>query len=424
MSKSWTAIIGVMVCFSLMALYRLTGIFVNAGHWVNAIYDHAFVLPGPLKVSPPLQYGYYTIAAFVSAFVCTGLMRWTAKVGFLFTAVFLTLLLSPVLAFKGFQFEPFSGVAAILLAGIAGMFYSASDDGQKGHELLHWLGGRMSQAKLNKLLAAPSEADLNSKREMTVVVCRMLNYTELCLNNQPVEIEEAVTQFLKEASEHLIAQGGYLDACNVEGVRAIFGLGEPLGDHAQEACRAALGLQKKLEALRDRSPVKAVFGMAIATGPLSIGIFGPPKYAQLGVVGEALDFSRRLCSINAVYGSKVLLSARAYHLTKDNIEARPMEMFSAPRLHQISEVYELLGEKGQLSEAETKARDDFWHGVVSLRKGAYKEAVGHLKRAQVEGREDAPLKYFLDRAEAGAREDRLESEGKPATKHIRALTAG
>ena len=73
---------------------------------------------------------------------------------------------------------------------------------------------------------------------------------------------------------------------------------------------------------------------------------------------------------------------------------RPMEMVYAPRMHQVSEVYELLAEKGTLNDEETKARDAFWQGVVSLRKGAYKEAVQHLETARLDGREDPPAEIF------------------------------
>jgi hypothetical protein len=71
---------------------------------------------------------------------------------------------------------------------------------------------------------------------------------------------------------------------------------------------------------------------------------------QLG--DAALDFSRRLCSINLVYGSDVLVSARTFALAKEQFEARPMEMVYAPRMHQISEVYELLAPKGTLNDEE------------------------------------------------------------------------
>jgi hypothetical protein len=70
-----------------------------------------------------------------------------------------------------------------------------------------------------------------------------------------------------------------------------------------------------------------------------------------------------------------------------------------------------------------KARDAFWQGVVNLRKGDYKEATVQLRKARIEGREDAPLKYFLERAEAGLRDDASAAESKPGTRHMRMLTA-
>jgi hypothetical protein len=100
-----------------------------------------------------------------------------------------------------------------------------------------------------------------------------------------------------------------------------------------------------------------------------------------------------------------------------------MEMVYAPRMHQISEVYELLALKGTLNDEEVKARDAFWQGVVSLRKGDYKESTTQLKKARIEGREDAPLTYFLERAEAGMREDGGIAEVKPTARHMRMLTA-
>jgi class 3 adenylate cyclase len=415
--------IGVMVGATLLALYRVTSIFIKASQWVADIYSQSFQLPATPVLVTPLQYAYYTVMAFVSAFVCAGSPRLGTKIRFLGGALFLTLLLSPILAFNGWLFEPLSGMVAIVLAGLGGMLYGASDDGRKGHEVGQWMSGRVSSQQMNRLMATPETVDLNAKRELTILVCRVLNSQELCQQVDPTEVAHTITDFMSEASDHLVKKGGYLDVCNVEGIRAVFGMAEPLSEHALAACRAALSLERHLEAWKDRTQTKAIFGIAIATGPAIVAVFGASDHRQLSVLGEPADFSRRLCSINYVYGSKVLLSARTYHLAKESVEARPMEMVSAPRLHQISEVYELMDEKGKLNEEQTKARDAFWHGVVSLRKGAYKEAVGHLKRAQMEGRDDAPLKYFLERAEAGMKEDRVEPEGKIAAKHVRVLTA-
>jgi hypothetical protein len=197
--------------------------------------------------------------------------------------------------------------------------------------------------------------------------------------------------------------------------------------HAADASRVALELRKELttleQELQKRWSKKPVFGIALASGSMTVGLFGADTFQGYSAVGEALDFSRRLCSINLVYGSQILMSARTYALTKEHIEARPMEMVFAPRMHQISEVYELLATKGALNDEEVKARDAFWQGVVNLRKGDYKEATLQLKKARIDGREDAPLKYFLERAEAGMKDDAGASEAKPGSRHMRMLTA-
>ena len=175
--------------------------------------------------------------------------------------------------------------------------------------------------------------------------------------------------------------------------------------------------------MQNRWHRKPAFGVALATGPMSIGLFGFGEFQFFSAVGEPADFSRRLCSINLVYGSHLLVNSRTFHLTNELMELRPMEMVYAPRMHQVSEVYELLAEKGTLNDEEMKARDAFWQGVVSLRKGAYKEAVQHLETAKVDGREDPPLKYFLERAEAGLRDDNPGSDTRGSARHVRVLTA-
>jgi hypothetical protein len=85
----------------------------------------------------------------------------------------------------------------------------------------------------------------------------------------------------------------------------------------------------------------------------------------------------------------------------------------------MSEVYELLAEKGTLPEPDIRARDSFWQGVVQYRKGDLKQAQESFNSAVIEGREDAPLKYFMDRVDQALKEK--SSPGKETSKHSRKL---
>ncbi|MCE9519341.1 MAG: hypothetical protein K8R87_07300, partial [Verrucomicrobia bacterium] len=349
------------------------------------------------------------------------------RVAYLAGAVFLTLILSPALRLCGMLFEPFSGAAAIILSGLCGMIIGGTETGQRRHILQRYFVGRVSTDNFTKLITTKGALDISGKRELTALNCRILNYPELSAQMEPHDLEHLSSLFLQATAEFLVARGAYLDSCNAEGVRVFFGMPVEDEEHAIHGCRVALELRQRLvnleQEMQNRWHRKPSFGVALASGSMSIGLFGFREFQFFSAVGEPTDFSRRLCSINLVYGSHLLVNARTFHLTNEIMEMRPMEMVYAPRMHQVSEVYELLAEKGALNDEEMKARDAFWQGVVSLRKGAYKEAVQHLETAKVDGREDPPLKYFLERAEAGLRDNDTSSDTRGAARHVRVLTA-
>lgn len=421
--------IGTLVGAMILLLYRETKTFFLGAVKVEALFFQVFATPAPGRAGLilPAQYLFSTAMAFVSAWVCMELPRFFGRIAFLAGAVFLTLLLSPALWLCGVLFEPFSGAGAILLSGVCGMILGSTETGRRRHTLQHYFVGRLSAEKFARLVGTKGPLDISGKRELTVLTCRILNYPDLSAQMDPHDLEQLSSKFLQATAEFLVARGAYLDACNAEGVRVFFGMPDEEPDHAVTGCQVALELRQRLvnleQEMQGRWHRHPAFGVALATGPMSIGLIGFREFQFFSAVGEALDFSRRLCSINLVYGSHVLVNSRTFHLAVEKMEMRPMEMVYAPRLHQVSEVYELMAEKGGLNDEEVKARDAFWQGVVSLRKGAYSDAVRQLQTAKLDGREDQPLKYFLERAEAGLRDDGSPSEPKTATRHVRVLTA-
>jgi len=285
--------------------------------------------------------------------------------------------------------------------------------------------GRLSTRLFEELADQNNPAKMTERREITVLTCRLLNHGELSTGIEAPQFEELATHFQRSISEFLIARGAYLDDCNARQVRVFFGF--PLSDehHALHAVQVAAVLRTHLAALareiEQRFGKKAQIGVAFSTGPAVCGLFGVSHFESFSAVGDVIDFSTQLCVLNAEYGSKVLLSARTYALVKDNAEVRPMEMVSSVGSTQMSEVYELLAEKGTLSEPDIRARDAFWQGVVQYRKGELKQALESFNSAVIEGREDAPLKYFMERVELALKEKSAPAKETP--KHSRKLAA-
>jgi len=163
------------------------------------------------------------------------------------------------------------------------------------------------------------------------------------------------------------------------------------------------------------------FGAALTTGPVACGLYGHREFQNFSAVGEAVDLSDRLCALNSVYGSQVLLASRTHSLIRDYVEVRPLEAVVTPRNRQSTEVYELLGLRGDLDEADERAREAFARAISHLRKGEKTEARALLAEAVIPGRDDPVPRYFLERAQ-DTRKEAQEPADNPA-KLARLLSA-
>jgi len=418
-------LIGVLVCIPLLALYH-SGYFQSTVDWFAKLYARGFILPqGGLKSLVWLQYGYYTLLAFAGGWVCIEMVSPLRRFAFLLGGTFLTFTFGCVMAMSGILFEPVSGSLALWLAGIAGIAVGGTVNGYRRHVMREYFVGRLSTRLFEELADENNPAKMTERREITVLTCRLLNYAELSTGIEAPQFEQMATHFQRSVTEFLIARGAYLDDCDARQVRVFFGF--PLTDehHARHAVHVAAVLRTHLDVvtreIEQKFGKKVQIGVAISTGPAVCGLFGVSHFESFSAIGDVIDFSAQLCVLNAEYGSKVLISARTYALVKDNAEVRPMEMVCAAGSTQMSEVYELLAEKGALSEQEARARDAFWQGVVQYRKGDFKQARTSFKSASIEDREDAPLKYFTELVEAALKEKTVPEKETP--KHSRKLAA-
>ncbi len=397
-------LIGVLVCTPLLALTKL-GLFRQVGEGVQHLYERNLRLPaGEMVTWGWLCYGYYTVMAFACAWICVVLPRPLPRYAFMLALCFLTLTLSPLLALNGVLFEPFAGLIAILAAGLLGLIVSGTERGQRLSRFRDFFVGRLEEDQFAQLLEGSEPVKLNSKRDVTSLTCRILNTDKLSLDLQPDQLELLSSAFMKAVSEFLVGWGGYLDVCNAQGITVQFGFPVKTPQHAVQACRVALALRSFLHELsgelEKRWNCKPAFGVGLSSGSAVCGLIGYHAFQFYSVLGEPPDMSRRLCHMSGVYGSPLLISSATFNAVRNQVEVRPMEMIAAPGQTTVSEVYELLCEKGHLSPPEAASRDAFWEGVVALRKGDAKTAVNKLIKAEIHGHEDGARNYFLARAKA------------------------
>jgi adenylate cyclase len=181
--------------------------------------------------------------------------------------------------------------------------------------------------------------------------------------------------------------------------------GAPLADarHAAEACHAALDLLGHLDALnrefQERWQRTVDFRVGVNSGEMILATYGSRRLGSFSAAGEPVEFARRLCIANRIYGSRILVGAETFQAASEEIEVRPMELLRARDSRSREEIYELLARKDGLDEETRQRRDAFWRGLVLYREQLWDEALAAFHEARPKNGFDMPVHFYIRRIE-------------------------
>ena len=361
-------------------------------------------LPATPAAAREWQYALFILFAFGIAWTTIDIPRQSLKAVVALGALAQIVSTVWVLNLHGIFFSPFACITAICGSFLGAILYSRTEGGSRKRVLRHVLGDRVSQSTFKALLDAPDALNLlGERREVTVLVCEIFNHDELEQTLHAPDYVALTNSFRRNAGDYLVEHGGYLDECDGETVRVIFGA--PLADehHAIAACSAALGLTQHLDDVNRECHTiwKQMFDFRIGinSGEMTLAAYGSRRLGTYSVAGEPAEFARRLCRANLIYGSRMLLGSVAFGLAEPGIEVRPMEIIQRYEDGSREEIYELLAPRNTLSEEALDRRDLFWKGVVYYREQLWDEALALFHSARGLGGNDGPVEFYIRRIE-------------------------
>ena len=322
------------------------------------------------------------------------------------SALLLEVLFLPVVMSAHQRFaSPFAPSFAILLGAAGGIFYSRSEAGKRKRLLSLTFGERISRKAFYTLVDSNEPLDFSGrKREVSILLCEIFNHEELTDSLPTPDYVTMSNLFLQVGSDFLVERGAFLDECDGESLRVVFGA--PVSDekHAEAACEAALGLAERLEELNrlceSRWQKTFDFRIGVNSAPMVLAAYGSRRLGTFSVAGEPVDFVRRLCAANLIYGSRILVSSGTQREAMSAVEVRPLEL-----IRNGEELYELLALKNSLSDEALFLRDLFWKGVILFREKKWDEALEHFRAALPKGEtspgeiKDEPLAFYIQRVE-------------------------
>ncbi len=207
------------------------------------------------------------------------------------------------------------------------------------------------------VLASGREATLGGEvRTLSVVFSDLAGFTTLAESMEPDALVRTLGGYLDAMTTTLTEGGGTVDKFIGDGIMSFWNA--PLDDphHARRACLAALACQRALRELAEDpshawvANTKTRFG--IATGEVVVGNVGTPDRMNYTAMGDAVNLSARLESLNKQYGTVVMAAESAVSLVGDVVLARPIDVVAVQGKAQGVKVYELVALASEATDAQ------------------------------------------------------------------------
>jgi len=362
------------------------------------------------QTAPPLsrrlfQYPFFIVLAFGIAWTTIDISGRLLKGIVAAVALVQVALTTVILHLYGIFFSPWACLTTITLSFLAGFIYSQTSNGRRKRVVQQIFGDRVSSETFKRLV--DSDQPLTFEGEVcegSVVVCEIFNHEELSERLPVTEYVALHNSFLRNASEFLVGRGGYLDECGGESLRVVFGSPLPDPQHARTASAAAVALTKRLDEVNEEcfKVWKQMFDFRIGvnSGDMVVAAYGSERLGNFSVAGEPVEFARRLCAANTIYGSRILVGCSTFNLAEPAIEVRPMELIQRYQEDRSrEEVYELLALRDTMPAEELERRDMFWKGIVFYRQQMWDEALSYFYSARLSHGGDGPVEFYIRRIE-------------------------
>ncbi|HTO33971.1 MAG TPA: adenylate/guanylate cyclase domain-containing protein [Pararhizobium sp.] len=187
------------------------------------------------------------------------------------------------------------------------------------------------------------------RQEVTAWFTDIYDFTTISEQHSPEEVVALLSDYFDIFNETVSAHGGEIIQFLGDSVFAMWNA--PMSDehHAENACRCALAVERKLTVFnadlkaRGLPELRTRFG--IHTGTAVVGSVGAKERLQYTAMGDTVNVASRLEGTNKVYGTTILASSAVVAQCADRILFRPLGQAQVKGRATALLLYEVVGER-------------------------------------------------------------------------------
>jgi len=317
---------------------KMTGVEIHAVA-MHTILNGNFLKPVPSAV---------TIASILVLSLLSGLLALRLK---LLQAIPLTsslLIVYILIAFtlfdRGFVLNMLYPPLAIVLTFAGVNLYNVTMERAEKGKITEMFGRYTSPAVADKILKALAEGELKlggEEQDVTVAFADVRGFTGISEELPPGKLVAALNTYLSVIIKAVHENDGMINKFGGDSVMAVWNAPLTSANHALQATRAAVIVQRDIAALRaeeeDLPPME--FGIAINTGKAVAGYMGSKERTEYSVIGDTVNTAAHLTSL--VPGSKIWIGAETFELVKDFVRAKPLLPLAIKGKREQIQAYEI-----------------------------------------------------------------------------------
>lgn len=201
--------------------------------------------------------------------------------------------------------------------------YLALTEGREKRNTRELFERYLSPDVIEEFMQDPSHWELGGRTmDITVMFADLEGFTPLSEQLDPQELVALINRYLTEMSQIVLDEGGTIDKYEGDLIMAFFGAPIPSDGHASQACKAALGMQSRMEQLRKRWKAEGLpelrVRIGLHSGPAVVGNMGSAMRFNYTAMGDTVNLASRLEGANKDFGTYILISQATKELAGED----------------------------------------------------------------------------------------------------------
>lgn len=158
----------------------------------------------------------------------------------------------------------------------------------------------------------------------------------------------------------------------------------------KNACLAALDINKSLS----HEDIK----IGINLGTCDVGSYGSHTRAEYTLSGSPVNLTSRICKINNIYGTKILISEYANDCLDNQLPSRFIDAVIAPKTYRGFKIFEILEKSDKSSKLlQSSFQTEFHHAFLLYQNKQWPQALQAFSDMLKSYPEDQLIKTFINR---------------------------